>query len=505
MLSILVIGNNSTVEYARRIFSGISCDIRFILAPPDLDPMQFTSTGAYDLVLSEYPPGGPGLERSGVHKEGEEPLPALVVWPVSTTTTRRPADETAADVINVPGTSGKTRDLFTQLGSRISQVLEKSVETEEAKKTQSRLCNILASINTGVFIVDMAKKTILHVNEYALQRMQVPKEDVIGKDYHEYLDITSQTNHFEALPEEGVLQSEGMIRGKDGLTVPVILNVTPARLSSGTHLLITFLDNSSQKQAEKALRESETTYERLVETSPDAIILTDIHGNILRANSNAHVFFGFENEDEIRGKRLSDLFQPGYTTPGESFAGRVMQEGVLREELTATSRSGHHFPVEISSSVIHDTEGTPYSLIHIIRDIFDRKMAEEALRASEERYRNIVEDQNELICRFKPDGTHVFVNGAYCRYFNMEKDKIAGSRFIPDIHPGDREALRTHFASLTRENPVALIDQRIIMPDGSVRWQRWSDRAIFDESGTLVEYQSVGRDITMIKNERRES
>jgi signal transduction histidine kinase len=52
---------------------------------------------------------------------------------------------------------------------------------------------------------------------------------------------------------------------------------------------------------------------------------------------------------------------------------------------------------------------------------------------------------------------------------------------------------------LTKENPIATIDHRIIMSDGTIRWQRWSDRAIFDNLGTLIEYQSVGRDITDVK------
>ena len=122
--------------------------------------------------------------------------------------------------------------------------------------------------------------------------------------------------------------------------------------------------------------------------------------------------------------------------------------------------------------------------------------ADAALRESERRYRNVVEDQTEFISRFLPDGTHVFVNEAYCRYFGLDRDAIVGHAFRPQIPPGDRERVGRFFASLTPEHPVGSIDQRITMPDGSIRWQRWSDRAIFDPAGTLIEYQSVGRDIT---------
>ncbi|OPY43780.1 MAG: Bacterioopsin transcriptional activator [Methanoregulaceae archaeon PtaU1.Bin059] len=124
---------------------------------------------------------------------------------------------------------------------------------------------------------------------------------------------------------------------------------------------------------------------------------------------------------------------------------------------------------------------------------------ERNLRESEERYRHVVEDQTELICRFLPDGAHIFVNEAYCRYFGIRREDIIGSRFKPNIPPGDREKVAQMISSLTPEHPLGSIEQRIIMPDGSIRWQRWNDRAIYHGDGSLKEYQSVGRDITEIK------
>jgi PAS domain S-box-containing protein len=135
-------------------------------------------------------------------------------------------------------------------------------------------------------------------------------------------------------------------------------------------------------------------------------------------------------------------------------------------------------------------------LSHKITLAVEKRRVEKALKVSQDQYRNVVEDQTEFISRFLPDGTHNFVNEAYCRYFGMQKENIVGHRFIPQIPNDDARILHSHFASLTFDNPSGLIEHRIILPDGSVRWQLWSDRAIFDESGTLVELQSVGRDIT---------
>lgn len=116
--------------------------------------------------------------------------------------------------------------------------------------------------------------------------------------------------------------------------------------------------------------------------------------------------------------------------------------------------------------------------------------------ASEARYRAIVEDQTELICRFLPDGTLTFVNEAYCRYFNKQRGELVGNSFMPLIPDEDRLQVEAQFSSLGPSSPVVIYEHRVIMPDGSLRWHQWTDRAIFDENGRVLEYASVGRDVT---------
>ncbi len=119
------------------------------------------------------------------------------------------------------------------------------------------------------------------------------------------------------------------------------------------------------------------------------------------------------------------------------------------------------------------------------------------LRASEERYRNVVEGQTELIVRWLPDGTHTFVNEAYCRYFDKTPEELLGKPFFPWLSSDqEREALQNRIAAISVENPVARGEHKGVGPDGETRWQRWTERGIFDEHGTLLELQSVGQDIT---------
>jgi PAS domain S-box-containing protein len=128
--------------------------------------------------------------------------------------------------------------------------------------------------------------------------------------------------------------------------------------------------------------------------------------------------------------------------------------------------------------------------------IIQLQESQQNLQTSEERYRTVVQSQTEFITRFLPDGTITFANEAYCRNFGMDCQTARGKKFRPNLPEHDKRLLAEYFSRFTPENPMNTIEHRVIMPDGEVHWQQWNDRAIFDSEGNVIEYQSVGRDIT---------
>lgn len=117
------------------------------------------------------------------------------------------------------------------------------------------------------------------------------------------------------------------------------------------------------------------------------------------------------------------------------------------------------------------------------------------LAKSEHLYRSVVESQTEMITRFRVDGTIIFINPAYARYFGLDADTARGTKFRPHVIEDDQKRVEAHFASLRAGNAHQTIEQRILL-NGNIRWQHWEDHAIFDTDGTVIEYQSVGNDIT---------
>ncbi|HEY9619936.1 MAG TPA: response regulator [Crinalium sp.] len=117
---------------------------------------------------------------------------------------------------------------------------------------------------------------------------------------------------------------------------------------------------------------------------------------------------------------------------------------------------------------------------------------------SEARYRAIVEDQTELIIRYLPDTTVLFVNRAYCQYFGLKPEEIIGRSFTPIIFDADREKVAQLVNSMNADSPMVTIENRVLV-NGDVRWTQWINRMLFDEQGQCTECQSVGRDITLLK------
>jgi diguanylate cyclase (GGDEF)-like protein/PAS domain S-box-containing protein len=131
-----------------------------------------------------------------------------------------------------------------------------------------------------------------------------------------------------------------------------------------------------------------------------------------------------------------------------------------------------------------------------LEDITERRLAEQELKISEARYKAIVEDQTDLICRFLPDGRLTFVNDAYCRYFGKKREQLLGKNFAPPIFEDDRLLLAAKLATVCQDDPAVTLEHRVMREEGGIRWHQWTNRAIYDQADNLIEFQAVGRDIT---------
>jgi PAS domain S-box-containing protein len=249
------------------------------------------------------------------------------------------------------------------------------------------------------------------------------------------------------------------------------------------------------KRINDDLRKSEEHYRSLFDSVPVGVYRSSPAGQILHANRELVHILEYPDRESLMAVNVHDIYaNPEDRKQWQTIIGR---DGRVRNfEVQYRTYDGSTIWVRDSGEATRDDSGRVVYYDGNVEDITERKRAEVGLAESEKRYRAVVEDQTELICRFVPDGTLTFVNDAYCRYFGLDRNDCIGKRHTVVLPSEDNRKMKTHIASLTPAHPFSSIRHRIIMPSGEVRWQRWSDRAIFDEIGAVKEYQSVGRDIT---------
>jgi PAS domain S-box-containing protein len=395
------------------------------------------------------------------------------------------------------------------LGSSIDITDRKMVE-EALRESERRMTDIISFLPDATLVIDK-NGTVLAWNRAMEEMTGVPAEQMIGKAnyeyalpfYHERRPITVDLvlHDYPAIVEKyPFMLKEDRSRCSEifiphlnkGRGAYLWFMASPLYDAHGNLMgaIESIRDITERKQAEEALRLKDFA----IESSINAIAITDMSGNLTYVNPAFLSILGYEERQEVLGRSVLSFWM--VPDEAQQDVDAIKVQGTLSSEIVGQRKDGTPIQVQLSANLIRDVSGAPVAMMGSFIDITERMQVEEALRESEERYRNVVEDQTEFICRFLPDGTHIFVNDAYCRYFDKKREEIIGQRFRPVLHPEDREMVARHIASITPKHPVMDIDQRIIIPDGSTRWQRWSDRAIFDPNGRVIEYQSVGRDIT---------
>ena len=230
----------------------------------------------------------------------------------------------------------------------------------------------------------------------------------------------------------------------------------------------------------------------LSDHAPDFLLLLDLDGTILAANRP----FPDLSMEQMIGHRIASLLPIRFRKDLNTCLKRVLDRKIQdRCEIEYRTENGRIWSLEVRVAPVLTEPGLS-ALAVSCSNVTEQRHTIRALKRSEARYRSLIETQTEFIVRWLPDGTHTFVNDAYCRFFDQPRDAILGTSLFQRVHERDRDTLRAKIAGLSAAKPTAMDEHRVVPADGVVYWQEWMDQGIFDEEGVLVEIQSVGRDIS---------
>jgi len=379
----------------------------------------------------------------------------------------------------------------------IRDITERRQAEEELRRSRRLLQTIFDALPDAIISTDRELK-IVSCNQSVKRVLGYAPEELAGKNYQilipEFLrEDASQQGRLEELITKGYFEQEDFaFQRKNGEVFPANFSVAMVKDEQGRPLgaVGAIRDITERKLVEEELRESEERYRTLVETSPDAITLTDLAGKVLTLNQKALELYGLSRFEEAIGQNSFEYLAPEERARAAADLQKTLTSpGTQRNVFTLVRRDGSSFEAEVNSSVLRDEEGKPKGFVAVTRDITERKRAEEALRESEAKYRLLVNNIPSVTWRTNREGRTTFISSNVAKVYGYTPDEIyAGgeSLWFGRIHPEDVERVQRAFAGLFETGAEFNIEYRIRRRDGEWIWLQ--DRALVHEEGGGEEY-----------------
>ena len=326
------------------------------------------------------------------------------------------------------------------------------------------------------------------------------REELMGHSARDlYLNPAERDRFIESLRLEKMKTShEILLRKKDGRPCWLIESV---HLLEGDPQILegTVIDITDRKLAENALRESEKRYRLLVERMREGLAQADNDGLLQFVNDRFCEMVGYSREELIGSPAARLLAYPEDVALMEEKARLRLRQVADQCEVRMRRKDGMVIWVEIGGAPVVDSESNVVGSIGVYKDVTERRLAEEALRDSEARYRLMAENSTDMISRTSSRGIILYASDASRRLLGYEPSELVGHSFYDFIFPPDREEVG-HLTALIHESGPTTFAYRVEKKDGSLVWFETTSRIIRDVvSGEIREVVGVSRDVTQRK------
>jgi two-component system cell cycle sensor histidine kinase/response regulator CckA len=394
-----------------------------------------------------------------------------------------------------------------------------SREITERKKMEAALRyreeqyrTLLETMEEGYYEVDL-KGRFTFFNE-ALRKMHaLSKEEMLGLSNRQYMDEATTNkvykifNQVYKTGQPGKISEWEIIKG-DSEKAILESSVYLIRNAKGEPVGFRGITRNitERKRAEEALRQSEEKYRTILESIEDGYYEEDLAGNFVFFNEAICRIYGYPKEEllglnykkytnEETAKRLFQIFNEMYRTgnPCKEYTYELIRkDGVKRY-------------IEASASLKRDSSGKPIGFRGVVRDVTERKQAEEALRQSEERYRTILENIQDGYFEVDLAGNLTFMNDVICSHLGYTREELIGMNNRRYTEEKMAKELYQLFNRVYQTGePVKASEAEYVRKDGTKLISELSISLIRDPKGIPIGFRGTSRDITERKQAEEE-
>ncbi|NPC56326.1 PAS domain-containing hybrid sensor histidine kinase/response regulator [Caenimonas soli] len=372
---------------------------------------------------------------------------------------------------------------------------------EDLRQREEQYRAIFESSLDGLFLWDENLR-VADVNPAGLALYGIPRrEDAIGRTFPRKLPdayVRERLGLVRRALEGETTHIETVVLRPDGTTFDADLRVMPFAHRGRPHALTVVRDISERRRRERELQRSEARLRATVEAAFDCVVSMDSEGRIVEFNAAAERVFGYRRED-VLGRMLADVLMPkrhraAHIRALETFSAHDAPTGGRLVEATALCADGSELPVEVAISVAAVPEGKIF--VGHLRDITERRRADQALRDSEEQYRAIFNASADALVLRAADFSIVDVNATYEAMSGYSRAEVLGVNRVlanpPAVVP---TILALHKKAVAGE--AIGLDTELIRRDGRRYDLELRGVPILHRGQPHVLY--IGRDITQAK------
>jgi len=380
---------------------------------------------------------------------------------------------------------------------------------QELEEYKQRYLALFEQTGDAILLLTLEGVNIA-ANQRAADLLGYSVDELIGTSFQQIVARQEQGRAWQVLEAlkagRDVPTYERILRKKSGVEFPVEVHIALVRDNNGEPLYIqsVFRDISRRKAYEEALRESEERYRSVIASLAEGVVMVGSDGTIQAANSSAKRILDC-SLDQLIGRSSLDLCGPTIAEDGTVFPDEAqpmavtLQTGTPQQDVVmgVHRQSGGLVWISMNTQpLVRPGETRPYAVVASFTDITARKLAEAALLDSERRYREIVENASDSVCRVDREGRFVYANPAAAKLTGYPVSELLTLTLSDLVAPGWQEPVRQFYEMQIAAGPAeTLLEFPIVTRAGEERWieQR---AALLEENGQIIGLQSIVRDIT---------